>query len=320
MIGTGYRYKIRDKKSEVDPANLPLVVAFSGGRTSGMMLRRLLDTEREMPIVLFANTGKERDETLDFVNEVSTQWKVPVIWLQLTKTKVDLGKVRRIPSVKTRKNLLSAPYMLWYEEVTYATAKRHTDNDTPFDRVISCRQILPNAVSRYCSSEMKVRTMQRYLWDNGIYSFRNAIGFRSDEPDRAYDLIYSSDRNKKCHLEFPLMNLGVTEPDVRSFWKQQSFDLRLESYEGNCHLCFLKKKRSLLTLVKEQPELAKWWSDAEKQKSQTTKTSQGGQFNRNFTIEQLIEQAFEFEPTEEDKQDAMQCACTTSMSLSEMEE
>src|SRR5262249_19633664 len=60
-----------------DPFRLaePFVVSFSGGRTSGYMLRRILDAfAGRMPDggkVIFCNTGKERPETLDFVERCS---------------------------------------------------------------------------------------------------------------------------------------------------------------------------------------------------------------------------------------------------------
>ena len=36
--------------------------------------------------VVFANTGKEAPETLDFVHEVSEKWDVPINWLELEIT------------------------------------------------------------------------------------------------------------------------------------------------------------------------------------------------------------------------------------------
>jgi len=319
-IGTGHSFRCPDRKCELaDPKNERLVVAFSGGRTSGMMLRYLLDTEQIPPLVLFANTGKERDETLQFVHDVEVNWKCPIVWLQLTLTEPTIDLVTTIPSSVTRARLLKQKQMLWYEQVTFETACRHLDKNSPFDKIVSYRSVLPNAVARYCSAEMKVRTMQRYLWHNGIYKFRNAIGFRSDEPDRAYDLQYSSDRNKQCHLEFPLIKLAVVKEDVDNFWKRQSFDLGIQSYEGNCHLCFLKKKRSLIRLIAEQPHLANWWRETEEQKLKTVREPQGAQFNRNFSINDLAIEALSYEPQHDDTQDAMQCACNTSMSLAEEE-
>lgn len=63
----------------------PAVICFSGGRTSAYMLRRILDAHKDqLPkdvFVTFQNTGVEREETLDFVNEVSQRW-TPVRWLE----------------------------------------------------------------------------------------------------------------------------------------------------------------------------------------------------------------------------------------------
>ncbi len=62
------------------------VISFSGGRTSGYMLWRILQAHGgTLPAdvhVLFANTGKEMPETLDFVNECSVRWNVPIAWIE----------------------------------------------------------------------------------------------------------------------------------------------------------------------------------------------------------------------------------------------
>jgi len=315
-VGTGNRWKTKDAKCELScPEDHPLVIAFSGGRTSGMMLRYYLDKETKPPIVLFANTGKERDETLDFVHEIETQWGCSVVWLQLLVCDVTKDRLQHIPSLQIRQNLSKRKQMLWFTQVTYETACRHSDNNSPFEQVVRFRNTMPNPVARYCSAELKVNTMQKYLWTEGIYTFRNAIGFRADEPDRAYELIFSKTRRRKVHLEFPLMNLGVTQEDVLNFWRNQSFDLQLESYEGNCHLCFLKKRKALIRLIAENPEMVSWWSNIEIEKKQQTNTPQGGQFNRNYSVADLIQEASTYVPNDEDVQNAMQCACSTSMSL-----
>ena len=57
----------------------PAVVSFSGGRTSGCMLRRILDEGLSPDVhVLFADTGKERAETYAFVEACAAQWAVAV--------------------------------------------------------------------------------------------------------------------------------------------------------------------------------------------------------------------------------------------------
>lgn len=64
----------------------PATISFSGGRTSAYMLWHILDAHggRLPPDVhvLFANTGKERPETLDFIEKCSQRWGVRVRWLE----------------------------------------------------------------------------------------------------------------------------------------------------------------------------------------------------------------------------------------------
>lgn len=60
----------------------PAVISFSGGRTSGYMLRRILDEGLRPDVhVLFADTGKERVETYRFVQAVAHEWTVPISWV-----------------------------------------------------------------------------------------------------------------------------------------------------------------------------------------------------------------------------------------------
>ena len=65
----------------------PAAISFSGGRTSAYMLYRVIEayggTLPEHIKVLFANTGREMPETLDFVQACSEQWNVPITWLEL---------------------------------------------------------------------------------------------------------------------------------------------------------------------------------------------------------------------------------------------
>lgn len=60
----------------------PAVISFSGGRTSGYMLRRILDAGLQPDVhVIFADTGKERHETYMFVCEVGARWNVTIHWV-----------------------------------------------------------------------------------------------------------------------------------------------------------------------------------------------------------------------------------------------
>jgi 3'-phosphoadenosine 5'-phosphosulfate sulfotransferase (PAPS reductase)/FAD synthetase len=64
----------------------PTCISFSGGRTSAYMLYKVLEAkDMSLPedcVVCFANTGKEDEATLKFVNDCATNWNVPIVWLE----------------------------------------------------------------------------------------------------------------------------------------------------------------------------------------------------------------------------------------------
>ena len=70
-----------------NPYKLPkgnVKIGFSGGRTSGYIQTkylRLTEIARALQVV-FANIGREMPETLDFVQECSDCWGVPITWVE----------------------------------------------------------------------------------------------------------------------------------------------------------------------------------------------------------------------------------------------
>jgi 3'-phosphoadenosine 5'-phosphosulfate sulfotransferase (PAPS reductase)/FAD synthetase len=220
----------------------PFVVSFSGGRTSGLMLRRILDAHGgQMPSgskVIFANTGKERAETLTFVDRVSREWGVAIDWLEFRYT----------DNHKT------------FAVVDYARASREGE---PFTQVIRAHNFLPNVVTRFCTTELKIRTIRRYLRSLGWDAWTEAIGLRADEPRRVARLMGSRERGDKV---CPLAPAGITLDDVNAFWDAQPFSLGLRPHEGNCDLCFLKGQGKIESIVRDRPDLAEWWIERERER------------------------------------------------------
>ncbi len=239
------------------------VVAFSGGRTSALMLQLLLDgnAARDSFTVLFCNTGKEKDETLDFVHQVETRWGVPVKWLEYTRVPATPEIAAFYPHARSKDTVLKQYEQglttHWFKVCDYETARRRDEKNTPFDELLSWAKVLPNLRNRMCSVQMKVRTMMRYLFSNGVYEWTDHIGIRADEADRALEIRANCPSYR--HTAFPLIDARITEPDVLGYWAAQDFDLRLESYQGNCDLCFLKKKWKRIKVAREEPEALEWW-------------------------------------------------------------
>lgn len=223
----------------------PAVVSFSGGRTSGYLLWHVLQafggTLPDDVRVVFCNTGKERPETLDFVERCSQRWGVPVVWLEYRCARGG-AKARHTFAV-----------------VDYATASR---DGGPFEAAVAAPRgdsgYLPNVVSRYCTIDLKIRTTARYLKSLRWAEWTNAVGFRADEPQRVAKL--KSGKRAKCEEPVaPLAKAGVTRADVMTFWSAQPFDLALRPWESNCDLCFLKGTGKLLQVIRDRPETADWW-------------------------------------------------------------
>lgn len=218
----------------------PACISFSGGRTSAYMLRQILDAHGgTLPPdvhVIFANTGKERPETLDFVRECGDRWGVQVRWVEWQ---------RELPR---------------WREVNYATASR---NGEPFDGLIAWKQCLPNPFQRLCTQHLKIETMKQFIRTSlGLERWTTVVGIRYDEP-RRWRILGQDKRNTREFKVGPLVTATVNEDHVMKFWAAQPFDLSLSQGEGNCDLCFLKATAIKERIIRKRPDLAEWWAGHE---------------------------------------------------------
>jgi 3'-phosphoadenosine 5'-phosphosulfate sulfotransferase (PAPS reductase)/FAD synthetase len=274
--------------------DLPAVVSFSGGRTSAYLLRRVLDAFGGHPLtdfaVIFCNTGKERPETLDFVERCSLEWDCPVVWLEYRR---------------------HAPHK--FVEVNYATADR---SGRPFDEIISAKPVLPNVMMRYCTEWLKVKISNRYVrhvlgWTPKAGGYTNAIGLRADEPARVARLRASSSPTPGEDPIAPLARAGVTLQDVKVFWAASPFDLQLKQHEGNCDLCFLKGQGKIVNILRDRPDLADWWVEKERKFVGKTRLEEAGRFRKNApSYEATLRSSREPTLFDELDDDVPDCRCT----------
>jgi len=175
---------------------IPTFVQVSGGRTSGMMAYLLRDKPNHF--FCFQNTGREAKVTYDFLNRMDKEWGLNLIWLEYSCPDRTQEAVSRV--------------------VNYETADR---KGKPFSELNDKRQAIPNKAMRFCTIELKIKTMRRYIREQGINKWNYSIGFRLDEPHRQT----VSDTMQKVIT--PLRDLGVTAKDVAEFWKAQPTLFRL---------------------------------------------------------------------------------------------
>ncbi len=224
----------------------PAIVSFSGGRSSAYLLWRIIEahggTLPDNVVVTFANTGREMPATLDFVRDCAAAWNINVRWLEF----------RWAPG---------GPSVV---EVSHNSASRDGE---PFEALIKSKSYLPNPVSRFCTIEMKIRTIKRFVrselkWDH----WTSVVGLRADEPRRvAKALDRGKTKKDRWHNACPLAAAGIQEIDVLQFWRKQPFDLRLAgAWEGNCDGCFLKGRAQISAMFATHPDRMLWWQEQEK--------------------------------------------------------
>ena len=223
-----------------------VLVSFSGGRTSAFMLYKILEAQNwtlpERCKVVFANTGREMPETYDFVQRCSDEWGVSVTWLEYTKINKKVS----------------------FKIVNHNSASR---NGEPFKLVLEQPKILPNVHRRFCTQELKVLTIKRFLKSIGWKKWKQCIGIRADEQRRI-----KPSKDNRWENWYPLNDGGATKSIIMDFWKQQPFDLALwgkngVTPKGNCDGCFLKSEATLAMMFREHPERMQWWIDIENWKS-----------------------------------------------------
>lgn len=283
----------------MDPFKIdgPAIINVSGGRTSALMLRRILDAHGgRLPddvYAVFQNTGKELEETLAFVRDLTAHWSVPIHWIEYG------GRDLRAPIARA---MIDGVIRLPHMEVTYETASRRGE---PFDRIIREKSYLPNGVTRFCTQEMKIIPGRNFMRALGFSEWTSVIGLRYDEPRRVANVRANADGGE-WDVSCPLYDGRVTKANVDAFWQSQPFDLALKPWESNCAGCLLKSVKILERIERDRPGTLDWWDAWEKRN--------GATFANGRTYAHIIERArlpmlpMNIDPDEEGS--ALPCSCT----------
>lgn len=249
----------------------PCLISFSGGRTSAFMLLCVIvahgGTLPKNVHVVFANTGKEREETLRFVYECGVRWGVHIRWLEWRS---------RLKSVRVAQR---------YEEVGFNSASR---NGEPFEALIRSKKSTPNIVHGWCTEHLKVQVCDNFMEAQGYTHWANVIGLRADELRRVVKKDRQNEEGKNRWTNaMPLAQARIIKDHVRLFWfgtmkpseavqmqrdfgsiaavtLPQGFDLGIEEWEGNCTLCFKMGYKLLLHRIRRLPDEPLWWSRMER--------------------------------------------------------
>jgi len=217
----------------------PLIISFSGGRTSAYMAYLILNDSEMLqkyePFLVFANTGCEHQKTLEFIHNFEVFFKWPVIWLEaVINPKKGFGTRHKV--------------------VDFHTASR---NGEPYAAMIA-KYTKPNIANPHCTRELKLAVINSWAREMfGTVGVDTAIGIRADEMRRV---------KESRKIIYPLVDKWPSEKqDVLDFWQKQPFDLEIPEHLGNCVWCFKKSDTKLLKALQDAPEYFRFPEEMEKQ-------------------------------------------------------
>lgn len=212
-----------------------LLVSFSGGETSGFMSYLLKKHSSNKLIFVFANTGQENEETLQFVNNCDKAFNLGVVWVEADVQADGVGTKHKI--------------------VNFETADR---SGKPFEDVVR-KYGVSNKAYPHCTRELKLAPIHSYMKSLGI-EYKTAIGIRADEYRRC---------GEATGIVYPLADFWIkSKYDVKHFWIKQSFKLGLRDYQGNCRWCWKKSFRKLFWLIDDDPTMFDFPARLEKEYGQ----------------------------------------------------
>ena len=161
-------------------------------------------------------------------------------------------------------------------EITWLTG------DTFDDVIIKKGNYVPNRVSRYCTTELKIKPMQKWWYNNFTEPVDMRIGFRANEMSRAKNMIsklnvngFTEDKmivgkhknnNNKWALKewrrpkFPLIDDGIFKDNIVEYWKDKP--VRFAKF-NNCTGCFWRNPLLLKKMYDTHTNKLDWFAEQE---------------------------------------------------------
>ena len=141
---------------------LPHVMKFSGGKTSGMLLFILLEGKflkaERGDVIIFNNTSAEHPATYKFVKQckriVESRYKIPFFWLEYqTYEDARQGEYVRLPSFKL---VNTEPY-------SEKNPDGYHNRGEIFEEMLSQQGYVPTVFQRTCTKSLKLESSRLFL-------------------------------------------------------------------------------------------------------------------------------------------------------------
>jgi hypothetical protein len=182
---------------------------------------------------------------------------------------------------------------------------------TTFEDVIDkAGGYLPNIMTRFCTSKMKVEPIAQWCYENTELPIEMRIGFRANEmsraktmSERAIDGIESfkfkvgekNGRNKWKELPyrkttFPLIKDAIFKDTIENFWKDKPVRF---AYQNNCVGCFHRSELMLKHMSNKAEKQFNWFVEMERKNGCTFKNGITYEKIKNYRTQlQLFDEDF----------------------------
>ena len=164
------------------------------------------------------------------------------------------------------------------------------------------KQYLPNLITRYCTTEMKIKPIFEW-WRkeiNEVVEMR--IGFRSTEMNRAKRVLDKLNdngvdemkaiigkrktQNKWGMIEwrvpsFPLIPDNINNTDIFNYWEKHKEVSFKDGYFNNCVGCFHRSPIFLSKMAQEHKNKMEWFANIEEENSPNT-------FRKDCTYNEIL--------------------------------
>lgn len=233
-----------------------IMVTVSGGRSSAFMAYHILTNEKYNDynkVFIFANTGQERKETIDFLKNIEKYWGIKLVIVEAVGSEeMGIG--------------------IGFKVVEWETISMDSE---PFREIIKHKnkgvfEGVPNQESPYCSENLKTIPCKKYC-DSifGVNNYVKAIGYRKEDMPKRITL--TEVKEDKTRI-FPLITdfetiIGI--PELNKFWDNQLFKLTIHGKFGNCELCWKKSHNNLIENIRFGVRSVDFWQEMEQKYGNT---------------------------------------------------
>ena len=185
-----------------------------------------------------------------------------------------------------------------------------------FDEILMKKNgntFLPSYMRRFCTTEMKVEPIAKWVYETLGEGPIMRIGFRNNEHSRAKRMVerlnpegflevkirvgkHKNGNNKwktvnYCRPEFPLITDGIYKDHIEEYWKEKPVRF---AWMNNCVGCFHKEATLLKKMWEQHPDKLEWF--ASKERNSINKAT----WKEFFTYDQIKEWNSQYELFDDD--------------------